>query len=763
MGVSLSIPDITPDDDTIKAALAYAEAGWYVLPLEPATKRPAKFMGNGWQHQSSRDPMEIASWFAGTDYALGLHVGRSGAVVVDMDDYTAWPTDLRESLAGAPFQNTRDNDAARGHYVFEVPAGRTLGNGRGTLPRAFGEIRGLNGIIAVSPSTHQKEHGRYEWRSTGPVPVLPEPINAMLPDGQRAEDSANDETVKAFLEQHTGASAPHLLKPVLEKFGVGINNGESRHEALVTALVWAMREARAGLYPARTAMDALWQDFSAFMGGERFPRSEFRGVMAWAVSQALATDPARRAEEVQARLAERDARAAAAVSTAAPDSLAADDFHAPRPAGDYFGKDGIDVELAATDVLSLGPLAWGGDGAFWSYSDGVWRPDEDAVEARVVKLLGSRFRGAHATNVATVVRHSVGKIDCDPHPDYMNFTNGMLDWRTGELLPHAAHYGSTVQFPLAWEPDATCPDFERFLSQVLSPDYVDLAWEMLGYMLFSGNPLQKAFLFFGAGRNGKGTLMRVILEMLGAPNVSAVSLDALNSNRFASAALFGRIANLAGDIDATFQQETAKFKQLTGGDLMDAEEKHRKAFRFTSWAVPVFSANKIPGSADTSFGYLRRWVVIHFTREITDEEVDPDLDAKLAAELPGIAVKAVAALRVLMERRNFENKGEVAQGHAEFAETIDQVRQWLIACTIPSPGHAELARACYENYRSWADDEGNRALRSSEFYARLENAGYPKRKSGTFVIRDIRLGPVAPRRVGNEIPLGTEPAPEEDR
>lgn len=767
--MTLSIPAIKPDEDIIRAAIAYATAGWYVLPVDPNTKRPASFLGKGWQHQSSRDPHEIAAWFAGTDHQVGLHVGRSGAVVLDVDNFDAFPTDLRPHLTGVPFQSTRIDDAYRGHYVFTVPPGRVLGNSRGRLPKEFGEVRGTNGIIVVAPSVHVKVNGQYLWRTfNGDVPVLPGEISDLLPDGQVADDAVTDEAVKAFLDEHTGNDSPALLKAVLRSFAEEAA-GSSRHEALVRHLVWAMREARAGLYPARTAMDALWQDFDAFLTGEvgRFPRSEFRGIMAWAVAQALAIDPAQRANEIQERLAERDARKEAAVATTAPALI--EEWTPPHKPADYFGTEGIDVQLAATDVLSAGPLAWGRDGAFWSYADGVWSSEPHAVEKRVVRLLGARFRGSHATNIATVTRHQVGTIDCDPHPDYMNFSNGMLNWRTGEILPHAPHYGSTVQFPIAWEPNATCPKFDAFLQQVLTPDYIDLAWEMLGYMLFSGNPLQKAFLFYGSGRNGKGTLMRVIEGLLGTRNVSAVSLDSLNTNRFASASLFGRIANLAGDIDATFQESTAKFKQLTGGDVLDAEEKHRQSFRFTSWAVPVFSANKIPGSADTSFGYLRRWVVIHFTKTISDEEVDPDLDEKLAVELPGVAAHAVASLRTLMERRNFENKGEVAQGHADFAEVIDQVRQWIVQCTIPVTGNAENARACYDDYKVWAAAEGNRPLRSSEFYLRLENAGYPKRKSGTYVVDGLRISPSRVRMIatdsatGEQIPLPPEPAAEEDR
>lgn len=767
---TLRIPALDRKIDRIKAAITYAEAGWYIIPVAADTKAPT-VLGKDWPSKSSRDPQEIAAWFAGTDHGIGLHVGRSGAVVLDVDSYEAFPADLKPLLETAPFQSTRDNDPRRGHYVFEAPEGRILGNGRGELGKAFGEVRGLNGIIVVEPTDHVKEHGRYLWVRHGTVPMLPKEIDAALPEGQTADGAVPDAAVRAFLDAHTGAAMPHLLKPVLEKFARECADG-SRHEAVLRALVWAMREARAGLYPARTAIDALWQDFDALMHGEtgRWPKSEFKGAVAWAVAQALATDPDERAAEVQARLAERDAAKAAVVNTVAPPEIVEDDWKPPRKPGDYFGSDGIDIDLLASDVLDMGPLLWGRDGGFWSYDHGVWSSEPTAVEKRVVRLLRGRFRGAHATNAAAYVRHQIGTIDCDPTPDLMNFANGMLDWRTGDLLPHAPHYGSTVQFPVAWDPDAECPYFDRFLNQMLTPDFVTLVWEVIGYMMLSGNPLQKAILFHGTGSNGKGTVMRIIEALLGANNVSAVSLDSLNTNRFASSSLFGRIANLAGDIDATFQESTARFKQLTGGDLLDAEEKHKQSFRFTSWAVPIFSANKIPGSADVSHGYLRRWVTIKFARTITEAEVDLGLEDRLQSELPGIAAKGVRVLRGLMERGKFFADGDVKQDQAEFAEAIDQVRQWIVERTIPHKGHRETAKAMYDDYKSWAAEMGNGRLRAGEFYSRLENAGHPRVKSGTNWIENLRIAPPELRQPhaelphpDEEIPLASGPSEDVDR
>jgi P4 family phage/plasmid primase-like protien len=726
----LYVPEVTPEDDTLGAALKYARAGWYVGYTQPGSKMPA--MGKKWPQNTSRDTEEIVAWFSGTNAGVFLHAGRSGAVIVDVDHRDKFPQHLLPLLDAAPHQTTRIEDKDRGHYLFGMPPGRLLGNAVGDLGQGWGEIRGLNGYIVVAPSEHPEDDGLYQWQRTGDVPVMPDAIHTLLPDGQRSDDIADDATITAFLAQHVDAARPTLLKAVLNQFETNCAAGHSRHEELLRASVWAMREAASGLYAAQSVWDALWGSFEPMMRAEpnRYPRAEFRRVMAWAISQALGTDVAARRDEVHARLAKADVLPA----VAAPVPAAAAAWVRPRDPRDYIDpKDGLNATLLASDVLDMGQLAWGRDKDFWSYNNGVWRKDGEAVERRCVLLLDGRFRGAHAANVATIVRHRIGDITCDPVVDYINFTNGMLDWRTLELLPHAPHYGSTVQLPVAWDPSAEAPVFDSFLRSVLSADYAELAWEMIGYLMMNGNPLQVAFLLLGGGDNGKGTLLRVLHNLLGEENTSAQSLDSIANNRFSPANLFGMLANIAGDIDATYLEKTAGFKKLTGEDMFDGEHKYGASFNFVNWAVPVFSANKTPGSADTTHGYLRRWKILEFDRQLTEDEKIPGLSNTLSAELPGIAATALKYLQKVMGRNGgkgaLKSDGDIQHGAERFAEEIDQVRQFVDQCLMPAPDQRTEQPAIYTAYKFWAASNGIGLLKAPEVSSRLAAIGFPLKKS----------------------------------
>lgn len=399
------------------------------------------------------------------------------------------------------------------------------------------------------------------------------------------------------------------------------------------------------------------------------------------------------------------------------------------PPSQYFVKGELLAQVLADAVLERGPLAAGGDDIIWAYRRGVWHADRYAVRDRTAHLLNDRYRRTYVTHVEDLIRARSARISCDPVSGLINFANGLLDWRTGEMTTHTPTVPTTVQMAVPWLPDATCPRFDAFLYEVVPPDMVTVVWELIGYLMYSGNPLHKAVMLMGAGRNGKGTLLRAIVALLGKRNVTAVSLHDLVSVRFTTASLFGKIANIAGDIDSAYLESTATFKAITGQDQISAEHKGRDRFDFTPWAVPVFSANEIPPASDTTVGYLSRWLLIPFPFSFVGRE-DRNLDAKLHSELPGIAAKAIPALRRLLARGEFERPPSAAAAYDEFARRVDQVRTWLGDCCEITPAPHDPAvhpltprAALYQAYRQWCARDGHRPLQATKFFDRLGGAG----------------------------------------
>lgn len=296
------IPDVT-GLSLRDAALAYARAGWFVLPVAPGSKNPGSVVGGRWQDQSGRDPEQIEEWWdENPDYGIALHIGLSGAIAFDLDGaaISELPVDLAGGLRQGVCQLSRAGNPDRGHYLFFNDGG--FGNGAGAF-RSFGDVRGKNGVIIAAPTPHVRDDGEYRWTTTGPLPDLPEALRTCLSvvAGEEAEPLTEDQMAQFLTAEDNGrANRPHALDGVVADFERQVRDGGSSHEALVQALPWAFREVIAGCYPVTDALPRLEQSFhESFswegrgLDGRSSPaRDEFLRTAQWAAAQAKLADPA---------------------------------------------------------------------------------------------------------------------------------------------------------------------------------------------------------------------------------------------------------------------------------------------------------------------------------------------------------------------------------------------------------------------------------------------------------------------------------------
>jgi len=391
--------------------------------------------------------------------------------------------------------------------------------------------------------------------------------------------------------------------------------------------------------------------------------------------------------------------------------------------GSLFDRNGLRAGVASARVAAAGPLRYGVDGEFWAYADGVWRPAGREVQRRIVRTLGEQYRPAHAATIRDVLAATLDEQHVAPVTGYLNMRNGMVRWdHPGEpaLLEHHEEYGSTVQLPVAWRWDADCPAFERFLAEAVPEDDHQRVWEVLGYLMMSGNPLQRMVLLTGGGGNGKGVFLHVVRALLGMVNVANVPLHDFSGNQFASADIFGKLANICGDIDTTFIEQTGQIKQISGEDDVRAERKFGQPFTFEFWGKMLFSANAIPSSADGSAGWTRRWEVIQFPNAPT--RPDRSLKGRLVEpeSLEGIAVKAVWALRSLMERGDFDRGETASLAHHEFAKRSNKILAWIDDDMYFRADSAYKRRDLLMWFRAWLEHDSPRSSMGAQtFYERL--------------------------------------------
>jgi putative DNA primase/helicase len=259
---------------------------------------------------------------------------------------------------------------------------------------------------------------------------------------------------------------------------------------------------------------------------------------------------------------------------------------------------------------------------------------------------------------------------------------------------------------------------------VLPDDAIEFVWEILGYALYPGNPMRKAVLLLGPGANGKSVLLGVTRKLLGKKNVSSIPLQVLSENRFASAVLQEKMANICGDLDARAIKRTDALKMITGGDAIIGEHKYGKLFDFECNALPLFSANEPPISPDQSEGWFDRWLVVPMEKRIPEEKQDKGLLGRLTApdELEGVLVRAVDGLQRLMGRDYFDLPESIDAAGDRYRERADSVRAFIDEeCEFDLKAWTER-KDLHEAYKSSCEASGSFRVPRETLYDRLRNS-----------------------------------------
>ena len=383
------------------------------------------------------------------------------------------------------------------------------------------------------------------------------------------------------------------------------------------------------------------------------------------------------------------------------------------------------VKFIGDSIQAVDHFAQDAGGRLYRYVDGVYRARADEYVKRRVKAIclrsgRAKFWGSGpAKEVVEFIRVDSPALWDRPPLDVLNLKNGLFRLADAALLPHSPDHLSAVQLPVEYDPEATCPAIEEFVSQVFPADANDLAWEIVAWLMRPDTSIQSAILLCGEGANGKSTFLRLVLAFLGTTNTAAVSLHKLEADIVAVARLIGKLANICPDLPSEHLAGTSVFKAITGGDMLSAEYKFKDSFDFMPFARLVFSANHPPRSADASPAFFRRWLVIPFDRTFSPNEQIPSdvLDARLSTprELSGLLNKALAALPRLKRQRGFSEPESIRLAWADFYTTTDPLAIWLDKFAVDDPDAFVPQATLRAEYNAAAEREGRPALTKQAF------------------------------------------------
>jgi putative DNA primase/helicase len=219
----------------------------------------------------------------------------------------------------------------------------------------------------------------------------------------------------------------------------------------------------------------------------------------------------------------------------------------------------------------------------------------------------------------------------------------------------------------------------------------------------------KAVLFYDPfGRAGKGTLERILRELV--PAAFVTSVTPFNWDReYYLASLAGARLNVVGELPDSKPIPAAAFKTVTGGDLLTGRHPTHRPISFKNEAAHLFMSNHLINTSDHSEAFFTRWLLVEFpnSRVKNGKPIDPDLPERIIKEeLPGIASWALNGALRLMKNNKFSKSAVHDRLMETWRRHANSLEEFIFECCERGSENTVRRSYLYERYVIWCRESG---------------------------------------------------------
>jgi putative DNA primase/helicase len=375
------------------------------------------------------------------------------------------------------------------------------------------------------------------------------------------------------------------------------------------------------------------------------------------------------------------------------------------------------------------------------YQDGIYQSGTEAVNKAMIKIMPG-IKKAQRSEVMDYLN-----IICEERfpakPTLIAFQNGIYDLESDSFKDFSPDIVITNKIPWPYNPAAYNELMDHTLDKIACnrPEIRALLEEIVGSCFYRSNTLGggKAFILIGDKSNGKSTLLSVLQSLLGRENTSSLDLKELG-DRFKTAELFGKLANIGDDISGDYISNAAVLKKMITGNRINVERKGQDPFEFDNYAKMLFSANDIPtiGKTKEYEAVERRFIFIPFDARF--DKTDPDYDPQILDKLKQQdSFEYLILLGLNGLKQVLKNKGYSEGKASENAKEEYRIEHNSILAFIDELGLDAIVNeptsAVYQEYNGFCNANGFEPVKKPTFTKKLLKAlnldvGYGKDRSG---------------------------------
>ena len=318
------------------------------------------------------------------------------------------------------------------------------------------------------------------------------------------------------------------------------------------------------------------------------------------------------------------------------------------------------------------------------YKNGIYISGLAEIEAEMIQHIPGLNRAKRTEVLAyldILIRENFKAEDAN----LIAFENGLYNIVDDSFVEFTPEHIITNKIRWKYNPEAHSELADKTLNKIAcnDPQIRALLEEAIGYCFYRRNELGKAFILTGDKSNGKSTFLSMVQYLLGVENISSLDLKELG-DRFKTAEMFGKLANIGDDIGDEFIANPAIFKKLVTGERVSAERKGQNPFEFNNYSKLLFSANNIPRIKDKTGAVQRRLTIIPFDARFSAD--DPDFNPYIKHLLKTDEVMeylinlGIAGLKRVLLNRKFTGSTKVQKAMDEYEENNNPIIGFFREC-----------------------------------------------------------------------------------
>ncbi len=392
--------------------------------------------------------------------------------------------------------------------------------------------------------------------------------------------------------------------------------------------------------------------------------------------------------------------------------------------GDFWASRETHYEILSVDAVRAGLFPWLERQCDWTTGKPI-KPNRTLTEEVLAALRAEAFidlRDAPAW---------LGTPAGLPDPrEIIACRNGMLHLPSRSLLPLSRRYFGLNALAFDYVPDAPEPgEWLAFLSSLWSDDRqaIETLQEVFGLALTADTSHQKAFLIVGPRRSGKGTIARVLVELVGSANVTAPMLASLGQP-FGLESMIGKLVALVSDARIGGRADLAAIVEnllrISGEDTISVPRKFKPDWTGRLRARFVILSNELPALLDQSGALAGRFIVLRLVRSFYGSE-DLGLTQRILGEMPSILLWALAGLDRLRDRGHFIQPASAVEMVKQLETLASPIKSFVAERCVVAPGASIECRQLFKAWTDWTRDQGRDHAGSLQVFGRNLAAAFP--------------------------------------